>query len=177
MKVPFLRARRRRPRGRALAADIVKGAVAGAAATWAMDRVTTFLYARENPGARAREERARNGRTAYGRAAEKAARAVDEELSDEGRKRLGTALHWGVGIGAGALYGVLRRRVPALSWGHGLAYGAGFWLLMDEGVNWALGLTPGPADFPWQTHARGLAGHLVLGTATDAALELTSRTG
>ena len=31
---------------------------------------------------------------------------------------------------------------------------------VDEGLNPALGLTPGPDRFPWQAHARGLAGHM-----------------
>lgn len=47
---------------------------------------------------------------------------------------------------------------------------------MDEGAVYALGLTPGPANFPWQTHARGLAGHLVFGAVTDATLSLLEDT-
>ncbi len=57
----------------------------------------------------------------------------------------------------------------------GLVFGLAFWLLIDEGANVALGLTPGPAEFPWQAHARGLAGHLVFGVATEAALALADR--
>jgi hypothetical protein len=36
----------------------------------------------------------------------------------------------------------------------------------------ALGLTPDPQEFSWQTHARGLAGHLVFGIAADAMLRV-----
>ena len=43
---------------------------------------------------------------------------------------------------------------------------------MDEGAVYALGLTPGPTAFPWQTHARGFAGHLVLGVILDAAFDV-----
>jgi len=42
---------------------------------------------------------------------------------------------------------------------------------MDEIGNVALGLTPGPRAFPWQAHARGLAGHLVLGLAAEGVMQ------
>lgn len=105
-------------------------------------------------------------------------RAVDaagQELSEDERKKYGSAIHWGLGVGAGAVYGALRDRVPGADWGNGLLFGTAFWALIDEGANTALGLTPGPSRFPWQTHARGLAGHLVFGLAADTALRLMDR--
>jgi hypothetical protein len=157
-------------RGDGLATDVVRGAVAGAVATWAMGRVTSYLYEREGERARRAEEEARGGGTAYGAAAEKVAGALGEELSEEERGTAGQAIHWALGAGAGAVYGALRGRVPGVDAGAGLAYGSAFWLVVDEGANAVLGLTPGPAAFPWQTHARGLAGHLVFGLAADATL-------
>lgn len=153
-----------------LLAGAVKGALAGAAATWAMGQATSFLYEREAKKSKEQEREARGGKAAYGVAAEKAAGAAGAELSDEQRKRAGSAIHWGLGIGAGAVYGALRERLPGADAGAGLGFGAAFWLLVDEMGNPALGLTPGPSAFPWQTHARGLAGHLVFGLAADAAL-------
>jgi hypothetical protein len=41
------------------------------------------------------------------------------------------------------------------------------WLVADEGAVPALGLTPGPRAFPWQTHARGLAAQLVFGLVAE----------
>ena len=81
----------------------------------------------------------------------------------------------GVSIGGGVLYSVLR--VPAVRAGRGLAYGTAFWLVVDEGLTPLLGFAPGPLAFPWQTHARGLLGHLVFGAAADTALEWVSPTG
>ncbi len=153
-----------------LLADLVDGAIAGALATWAMDKITTVLYEREDEAARKREDEARHGTTAYEVAAEKAAKLVGSELSEDGRKRSGQAIHWALGIGAGALYGALRPRLDAASVAGGLFFGAAFFLLMDETVVPALGLTPGPTAFPWQTHARGLAGHLAFGTVADKTL-------
>ena len=155
---------------RSIVADAIDGAIAGAVATWLMAKVTTVLYERESKPIREREDSAREGKTAYGVAAEKVAEAVSAELSDEQRKQLGNNVHWALGIGAGALYGLLRPRLGMASLGGGLAFGAMFWLLIDEGANAALGLTPGPAAFPWQTHARGLAGHLAFGTAANSTL-------
>lgn len=150
--------------------DVIDGAIAGAIATWAMTKVTTVLYEKEDRTAREREDSARDGKTAYTVAAEKAAGIAGAELTDEQRQRYGTAIHWGLGIGAGALYGALRSRSEPASLAGGLLFGAAFWLLMDETVTPALGLTKGPGAFPWQTHARGLAGHLVFGTVADATL-------
>jgi hypothetical protein len=47
---------------------------------------------------------------------------------------------------------------------------------VDEGVVPALGLGGGPAEYPWQAHARGLATHLILGAVTDGVLDVMDRT-
>lgn len=163
---------RQRIERRDLLTDAVRGAVAGVAATWVMGKVTTFLYEREDERAREAEDRARGGKTAYGVAAEKAAGLAGRELSDEERKKAGAAVHWALGASAGAVYGMMRDRAPGTDAGAGTLFGVAFWLAVDEGANAALGLTPGPRAFPWQAHARGLAGHLALGAATDLSLRL-----
>lgn len=65
--------------------------------------------------------------------------------------------------------------MPAAGVAGGLGFGAAFWALMDEGAVYALGLTPGPWNFPWQAHARGLAGHLVFGAVTDSTLSVLQK--
>jgi hypothetical protein len=157
----------RQPR---LGADLIKGALAGAAATWVMGKATTWMYEWEGDEIRERESAARNGKSAYVVAAQKASDVGGIELS-EGQKRAGSAIHWALGIAAGAIYGVLRRRVPAAASGKGLPFGAGFFLVIDEFMNPAFGFSPSPSVFPWQTHARGLGGHLVFGLASEAVLE------
>ncbi|HEU4586111.1 MAG TPA: DUF1440 domain-containing protein [Gemmatimonadaceae bacterium] len=155
---------------------LLDGVVAGIAATWLMGKVTEFLYRREDPRAREREERVRQGRSSYQTAAEKLARLVGKRLSEEESKRYGRVLHWALGAGAGAAYALLRDRIPAASAAGGLLFGTAFFLLMDEGVVYALGLTPGPREFPWQSHARGLAGHLAYGATTERVLTLLEGT-
>ncbi len=160
------------PEQQSIVADLVEGAIAGAIATWLMGKVTTLMYEREDESARAREDAARHGTTSYEVAAEKLAGAVERPLAKSERQRYGQVVHWGLGIGAGAAYAVLRNRAPRTALGRGLAFGAAFWLVMDEVLTPALGLTPGPRAFPWQTHARGLAGHLALGATADATLSV-----
>jgi len=151
--------------------ELVKGAVAGAVATWVMGQVTTWLYEQESEEVRDQEDRARNDKTAYGVAAEQAAVVVDTELSEQARKQAGQAFHWALGIGAGAAYGVMRKRWPATARLKGVPFGTGFFLIVDEVLNPALGLTPGPQAFAWQTHARGLGGHLTFGLVSEVVLE------
>jgi len=69
-----------------IAADLAKGALAGAAATWVMGRVTTWMYEHESEEVRDRENRARGGKTAYGVAGEQAAALAGAELSEAERK-------------------------------------------------------------------------------------------
>ncbi|AFZ69308.1 DUF1440 domain-containing protein [Deinococcus peraridilitoris] len=148
------------------------GALAGAAAAWVMGKVTSYLYEHEDQQAREREDAARDGKMAYGVAAEKVAELTGRELDEDQRQQYGSAIHWALSLGAGAAYGVMRDAVPLAGWSKGLLFGAVFWLSVDEVGSAALGLTKPPQAFPWQAHARGLAGHLVFGIATEACFQL-----
>ena len=91
--------------------DLIKGAIAGAVATFVMGKVTSYMYEHQDRDVRRREDEAREGRSAYETAAEKAAAAAGTTLRVRQRQDLGSAIHWTLGIGAGAVYAVLRRRV------------------------------------------------------------------
>jgi len=153
---------RRRP----LATDLLLGALAGAAGTALMDKLTTLAYEREPKEARDREDNARGDKSAFVVAVEKLG------VRDDRQELAGQVIHWSLGVGAGALYGALRNRSRRLGLGSGLAYGVAFWIVMDEAMNTLLSLSPPPQRFPWQTHARGLAGHVILGGAIEAAFDL-----
>jgi Protein of unknown function (DUF1440) len=155
--------------------DLVKGAIAGAVATFVMGKVTRYMYEHEDPDARHEEDEARQGRSAYEAAAEKVATAAGTSLERRRREELGSAIHWALGIGAGAAYAVFRRRVQVLGSAAGTAFGTAFWAFLDEGLVPTLGLTPGPTAFPWQAHARGFVGHLTFGTVADGTLRLLDR--
>lgn len=102
------------------------------------------------------------GAGALGRLHGVPARFAYSRISEDERKKLGSAIHWAVGIGSGALYAAPRRRLagggPGRELVTGALFGTAVWLLLDEIGNVALGLTPGPRAFPWQAHARSLAG-------------------
>jgi len=150
---------------------MLMGAVAGAVGVWAMDRVDWYLYDREDPAARQRTRSIRpHGRDP----AHNLVGAVAEML---GRDRpaqphpAGILVHYLLGIGPGAAYGALRDRAPAIGAGRGLAYGFGLFVVQDELINAATGLSADLRDYPWQAHARGFVAHLVLGAVTDAVFD------
>ncbi len=156
--------------------DVVKGMVVGAAGVWLADRVGWVLYRREDPRALRRERAARpGGKDPAHVAAGKLARALGIRLSPPQPHPAGIAVHYALGVVPGALYAPFRRRVTGLGAGRGLLYGLSLFLVNDELLNPILGLASGPAAYPWQAHARGLAAHLVLGAATDAVLGAADR--
>lgn len=140
--------------------DALAGALGGALGTVAMEQAGTALYALESEEKKRREEQLRR-EPPYKVMAAKAARAAGRELSEEQKKKAGMALHWAYGLGWGVLYGVLRRRSRPLAFAAGLPFAVLFFAIGDEGVNWALGTAAPPREFPWEAHARGLAGHIV----------------
>jgi hypothetical protein len=160
---------------RSILRDAVKGAVAGAVATWAMGRMTTAFYERQSEQATRDEEQARDGETAFVRAAERGADLAGIDADRSSLERAGSALHWGLGVGAGVVYGALRGRMLEPGWRTGFQFGSGFFVLVDEVANPVLGFTPGPEAFPWQAHARGFAGHGVFGIAAEATMRVLDR--
>lgn len=156
--------------------DVVKGAVAGAVAVWAMDKVTWWMWDREDPAAPAQERQARpNGMDPAHNIANRVAGAMGKELSPAQPHPAGVAVHYGLGMGPGAAYAVLRKLVPVVGAGGGLLYGLALSLVEDEGIAPLLGLAGAPTEYPWQAHLRGVVGHLVLGAVTHATLDLLDR--
>ena len=154
--------------------DMVKGAIAGAVGTWLMDKVTWYMWDRQDPATlRQEEQEARTeGMDPAHVTANRVARVFGKQLHPSQPHPAGVAVHYGIGIAPAIAYAALRRRTPALAAGGGLLYGLGLFLMVDEGVVPALGLAGGPSEYPWQTHVRGLVGHLVLGAGTHATLQL-----
>ena len=158
---------------RSLALDMLKGAVAGAVGVWVMDQVTWGMYLREDRKAFRQEQAARiGGKDVAHVAAGKLARVVGTALAPGQPRPAGVAVHYALGIGPGALYGALRKRVDRVGAGRGLLYGLALFVVNDELLNPILGLSSGPTAYPWQAHVRGLVGHLTLGVATDVVLDV-----
>ncbi|HEV2148283.1 MAG TPA: DUF1440 domain-containing protein [Longimicrobiaceae bacterium] len=156
--------------------DMVKGALAGAVGVWALDKVTWWMWDREDPRALQQEREARPGGLDPAHVmANRAAEAMGKELTPKQPHPAGIAVHYGLGIMPGAAYGVLRNRVRAVGAAGGMLYGLALFLAQDEGLNPILGTSGKPTEYPPQAHLRGLVGHLVLGAATHATLNALDR--
>ncbi|SRR5258707_5322278 len=150
--------------------DIAYGMIGGAVGTFVLDRVAGLMYNFESEEKKRIEESLRKEEPAEVMARRLSEDVLGMTLSDESKSQLGQAVHWATGIGVGGLYGALHDRVPALSKPAGLPYGVAFSLLVDEGLNTALKLTPPPQDFPIDAHVRGLVAHLAYAVTTDGVL-------
>ncbi len=157
-------------------ADAVIGAVAGAAAVWVMDRVDWFNFEHEDPEARRRTQSVRPGGMDPAHfAVNQTTEMLGHEIEPKEYNAAGVAVHYSIGIMPGALYGVLRHKLPGLDAGRGALFGVGLFLMQDEGLNAITGLSAKPEEYPWQAHARGLVAHIVYGLALDTALRVSDR--
>ncbi len=154
---------------------LTKGLIAGLAGTQALDAVSTWLYKAESPLDRFRENRSRGFLHAYERAVDRIASRFGKRLSRGEKKAWGWRFHKAFGLAGGLLYVVLRRRFPAIARGNGLLFGAAFFLLVDELLMPATGLTPGPQAFDAKVHGRGAVAHIAWGVAAESALRFYER--
>ena len=154
-------------------ADALRGGVAGAVATALMDLVTTGLSEGQSKETTQREAAASpNGKSSVANLVDRLERSSGLALDPDQRAIAERAIHYGLGVVPGALYGAFRGRVPLLGAWRGLLYGAILWALSDEYLNAKLGLA-GPFEaYPLETHLRGLVGHLVLGAVTDTGVDV-----
>ena len=149
-----------------------RGALAGAAATWAMDQVTTVMLSIQAPEVTKQEEAARaNGKGAVTNLVDKVEEQTGLIVPPRRRALAEQVVHYALGAVPGALYGIVRH-VPFLRAGNGLFFGLGVFALNDELLNTKLGLASAPRAYPPETHLRGLAGHAVLGVATETGIQL-----
>ena len=156
--------------------DALVGGLMGGAAVWLMDQTTTGLLSAQSKDVTARDEAARpHGRGSVENMVVAADEALNLDLDEQGRTKAATAVHYALGIVPGAVYGVVRRRVPGAGAANGLLFGTLLWAVNDEYLNTALGFAAPPEAYPVETHWRGFVGHAVLGVATDTGLALLGR--
>jgi putative membrane protein len=89
------------------------------------------------------------------------------ELPDEMKPVAGEAMHYGMGMFSGAIYGAIAEVVPIVRAGNGLLFGAVLWFVADETAVSAVGLAKRPSAYPPSTHAYALSSHLVYGFVTE----------
>ncbi len=159
--------------GHSRVVDMAMGAIAGAAGVWAMDKIGSFMYDREDGAALERERQARvHGKDPAHAAVDKVADLTGADLPTEQPSGAGIGVHYGLGVLPGALYGVARHEVPQLRAGGGALYGLGLFLAQDEMMAPLLGIAGSPGEYPWQAHVRGLVSHVTLGVVTETVLNV-----
>lgn len=92
---------------------------------------------------------------------------LNEKLTESEKETAGTVAHYAMGAASGAIYGAFTELVPGVSIGEGVPFGAAVWLIADEAIVPAIGLSKSARDYPVSTHAYALASHLVYGLTTE----------
>ena len=162
-------------RRKTLLADTAGGIAAGLWATWVTDLAQGPLRRATPDSIRRREERVSPGPTSSQVAARRIAEGLGRPLDDRRRELAGSAVHYGLGMAWGPVYGLLRRHGGLRPLGAGLVTGASLSLIVDEGLTPALGLSAPNRDYPAATHVRGFLAHLVWGMAAALATEAVYR--
>ncbi len=93
--------------------------------------------------------------------------ALDHELTQREKEAAGTAFHYAMGATSGALYGAVAEIIPRVKAGAGLPFGAAVWVIADEGVVPALGLSKPATEYPISIHAYAFTSHLIFGLTTE----------
>ena len=92
------------------------------------------------------------------------------ELSRERKKQFGKIVQFGYGISWGAIYALMRRRVPASSKFAGLPFGVGFGVFGSAFLLPTFKLTPSAKQFPMSTHVRGLLAHCAYAATVETVI-------
>lgn len=181
-------------------ADILKGVasgvVAGIVASWVMNQFQStwskLMEGKEKPhGAQslqegspdhgvARELQERGSDDNDDNAAVRAGTAVaefvfDTKLTRDEKQIAGVVAHYAMGAASGAIYGAAAEFTPIATAGAGLPFGAAVWLVADEAVVPASGLSKGATEYPLSIHAYALASHLVFGASTEVVRRAVRR--
>lgn len=148
---------------------LLKGAVAGAAGIAALDFVTEWMTSAQPEETLEREAHARPDALDPAHAlANRVAEATGTELEPPQPHSAGVATHFAIGMVPAAAYAAFRQG-EGFNLGRGLLLGMGM-VAQDQGLNYVLGLSGAPNEYPWQAHARGLLGHAAYGAVTEGTL-------
>jgi putative membrane protein len=88
-------------------------------------------------------------------------------LRNNEKEKAGAVSHYVMSATSGGIYGGVAELLPGATIGAGLPFGTAVWLMADELVVPALGLSKKPTEYPPSIHAYSLVSHLVYGLATE----------
>ena len=162
-------------RTQTLLIDTAIGLAAGLFATVATDLAQGPLRRATPDRVRHREAQVSPGPSSSHVAARTLTARLGRPLDNRRLGMAARAVHYGLGMAWGPVYGLLRRHAGLRPLGAGLAAGAALSLLVDEGVTPALGFSAPNRDYPVATHVRGFLAHLVWGAAAALAAEAAYR--
>jgi len=140
--------------------------LAGAAATWLMDRADKLVYLLQPDDVHEREA-AIEDLTGPGQLARIIMRAAGREPSHDEAVAAGRAVHVGFGISAALAYALLSKPLPWLRAGYGVTYGLAL-APANLIVVPALGLTPPAWKFPAETTLRSILYHIAYGVSLES---------
>ena len=142
-----------------IARGLVAGVIAGAVASFAMDRfqaVTSSLLPSSG------------GEPATEKAADVVATAVKgHAIPDADKPLAGQVIHYVVGIALGAAYGIAAEFRPSVTAGYGTAFGLGTATILDEVAVSATGLGSAPWEAGIASNLDSYASHLVFGSVSE----------
>ena len=152
--------------------DVLKGAVAGIVGgivgTVVMGGFQALLSSLAEEEKKSKEKKKKEDEPANVKAAEAISENVfGHHLTKSEKEPAGEAMHWAMGAGSGLIYGIASEVAPASTVGFGVPFGAAVWLIADDIVVPALGLSKPVTEYPLSTHAYALSSHLVYGITTD----------
>jgi len=151
---------------------LLVGAAAGYVAGQVMDKATTWYYGRQSDESKQREQELLPEGAPIA-SARTLTSWVGIEPTEDQTETIAKTLHQSLG----QLYGVVaasmtRRGANPVT--AGLASGAGGFLLVDELAN-SLFFTPPPQAYPFESHLRGVIGHLTFGATLGVLLAVARR--
>ena len=161
------------------AGDVVKGAVAGLVGGIVASFVMSQFQALVTKLAEA-EEKQKSKKKTEEPATVKAAQEISEgvfghKLTKSEKETAGEAVHYAMGASSGLIYGVAAEIEPLTTVGVGMPFGTAVWLIADDVVVPALGLSKAPTAYPLTTHAYALSSHLVYGLTTEVTRRAVRR--
>lgn len=147
---------------------LVAGAIAGLAASFAMNQFQALWSKAAEAISDGGQQSGGEGENATVKTAQAISKQVrGRELDESEKKPAGAMVHYAFGTCVGALYGALAEAMPISRAGCGTVYGGAVWLGADEFFLPAVGLSGPPTESPLPIHVNALASHLVYGLVTD----------
>src|SRR5215831_13492533 len=135
---------------------VLFGAVGGAAGTFVLGKAMGFLSRLQSNRDKWIERELVREEPTQALARRVAQGGFGIELTTEQKQQLGKAVQYGYGMFWGAIYGVLRNKLPASSKAAGLPFGVGVGLIGPAVLLPLMDLYPPATEFPVSSHLRGL---------------------